>query len=82
MVVRPLFPRVPYFPDELPFASTREGGQVNRASLRRVPASQQINQGVKLGLFYGACNIVSNDPAKGLFAVAFTPVTMWTCGVP
>ena len=66
--------------DEYPFASVRQGGQANAASLRLVPGIEQAFQGGKLSAFYFLCNIVPNDPVKGLFAVAFAPVTGHQCG--
>jgi hypothetical protein len=65
--------------DEYPFYTSLEGGP--GASLRLVPATEQMSQGGKLSAFYAACKVIANDPWEGAFGVVpgRMPTTTWTC---
>jgi hypothetical protein len=64
--------------DEYPFASTAQGGP--GASLRLVPAWEQMLQGGLYSAFLSACKVLPNDPIEGTFGVVpqWGP-TYWVC---
>jgi hypothetical protein len=49
--------------DEYPFASTQEGGQFNRPSLKLISAADNSQQGILLNTdVYGVCGVGSTQP--------------------
>jgi hypothetical protein len=72
--------------DEYPFASTKQGGQANRPSLKLVSAKEQQVQGGLLGGkfgFYKACRIVPGDPHREDFGVlpGGPVIPPWVCAL-